>query len=139
MVKFSIGQKATFGKTFTEQEVVAFANISGDRNPLHLDAEYAKTTRFGARIAHGALTAGLISAVLGNDLPGIGTIYMSQTTKFLKPVYFGDTVTATVEITAIRTDKGILTLKTVCANQHGEIVADGEAVVFHPDAKTTSQ
>ena len=105
MAKFSIGQTATFSKTFTEQDVVAFANISGDHNPVHLDAEYAKTTRFGARIAHGALTAGVISAVLGNDLPGIGSIYMSQTTKFLKPVYFGDTVTATVETTALRQTK----------------------------------
>jgi 3-hydroxybutyryl-CoA dehydratase len=135
MARFSIGQTATFSKTFTEQDVVAFANISGDHNPLHLDAEYAKTTRFGARIAHGALTAGVITAVLGTDLPGIGSIYMSQTTRFLKPVYFGDTVTATVEITALRPDKGIVTLKTICSNQHGEIVAEGEAVVFHPDAK----
>jgi 3-hydroxybutyryl-CoA dehydratase len=135
MARFSIGEQAALSKTFTEQDVVAFANISGDHNPLHLDAEYAKTTRFGARIAHGALTVGVISAVLGNDLPGIGTIYMSQATKFLKPVYFGDTVTATVEITAIRPDKGIITLKTTCSNQRDEIVAEGEAVVFHPDAK----
>lgn len=139
MATFSIGHTATFSKTFTEQDVITFANLSGDRNPLHLDAEYAKTTRFGARIAHGALTAGVISAALGNHLPGIGTIYLSQTTQFVKPVYFGDTITATVEISAIRSDKGILTLKTTCTNQRGEIVADGEAVVFHPDAKTMSQ
>ena len=136
MAKFSIGQKTTFSKTITAKEVMTFAEISGDHNPLHLDAEYAKTTRFGARIAHGALTNGLISAAIGNDLPGVGSIYMSQTTKFVKPVYFGDTITAMVEISAIRADKGIVTLKTVCTNQKNEVVAEGEAVVFHPDAKT---
>ncbi len=135
---FLVGQKATFSKTISEQDVNTFAEISGDHNPLHLDAEYAKTTRFGARIAHGALTAGLISAAIGNDLPGVGSIYMSQLTRFVKPVYFDDTITATVEISAIRTDKGIVTLRTDCKNQRGEIVAEGEAVVFHPDAKSAS-
>lgn len=139
MTKFSIGQKASFSKTITEKDVFAFAEISGDHNPLHLDEAYAKTTRFGARLVHGALTAGLISAALGNDLPGVGSIYMGQTTKFVKPVYFDDTITATVEISAILADKGIITLKTTCANQHGETVVEGEAVVFHPDAKTTIQ
>ena len=139
MAKFSVGQKATFSKTISEKDVNTFAEISGDHNPLHLDAEYAKTTRFGARIAHGALTVGLISAAIGNDLPGVGSVYMSQMTKFVKPVYFGDTITAAVEISAIRADKGIVTLKTVCTNQKNEMVAEGEAVVFHPDAKTISQ
>ena len=134
-----IGARATFTKTISERDVITFAEISGDQNPLHLDAAYAQTTRFGARIAHGALTAGLISAAIGNELPGIGTIYLSQFTKFVKPVYLDDTITATIAITAIRADKGIVTLKTTCANQHGELVAEGEAVVFHPDAKTKSQ
>lgn len=136
MTKFSIGQTASFSKTITEPAVRTFAEISGDHNPLHLDEAYAKQTRFGARIAHGALTAGIISAAIGNELPGVGSIYLSQMTKFVKPVYFGDTITATVEITAIRTDKGIVTLKTICTNQKNEMVADGEAMVFHPDAKT---
>jgi 3-hydroxybutyryl-CoA dehydratase len=136
MTKFSIGQTASFSQTITEHAVRTFAEISGDHNPLHLDEAYAKQTRFGARIAHGALTAGIISAAIGNELPGVGSIYLSQMTKFVKPVYFGDTITATVEITAIRTDKGIVTLKTICTNQKNEMVADGEAMVFHPDAKT---
>ncbi len=134
-----IGARATFTKTISERDVITFAEISGDQNPLHLNAAYAQTTRFGARIAHGALTAGLISAAIGNELPGIGTIYLSQFTKFVKPVYLDDTITATIEITAIRAGKGIVTLKTTCANQRGELVAEGEAVVFHPDAKIKSQ
>jgi 3-hydroxybutyryl-CoA dehydratase len=132
---FSIGQKASFSKSITEQDVATFAEISGDKNPLHLDDEYAKQTRFGARIAHGAFTFALISAALGTELPGPGTVYMSQSLKFIKPVYLDDTITATVEITALRADKGIVTLKTECANQRGEKIAEGEAVVFHESAK----
>jgi 3-hydroxybutyryl-CoA dehydratase len=131
----AIGQKAQFSKKITERDVATFAEISGDRNPLHLDPEYAKNTRFGAQIAHGAFTFALISAALGTELPGPGTVYMSQSLKFVKPVYFDDTVTANVEITAIRADKGIVTLKTDCTNQRGEKLAEGEAVVFHENAK----
>ena len=136
MAKFSIGQKDSFSKTLTAREVDAFAEISGDMNPVHLDDEYAKQTRFGKRIAHGALTASLISTIIGTKLPGVGSIYMSQSTKWIKPVFLGDTITALVEITAIRADKGIVTLKTDCVNQNGDKVVEGEAVVFHPDAKT---
>ncbi|HEX7594135.1 MAG TPA: MaoC family dehydratase [Anaerolineae bacterium] len=132
---FSIGQKASFSKQITERDVATFAEISGDKNPLHLDDAYAKQTRFGARIAHGAFTFALISAALGTELPGPGTVYMSQSLKFIKPVYLDDTITATVEITALRADKGIVTLKTECANQRGEKIAEGEAVVFHESAK----
>lgn len=132
----NIGSTASFSKKITEQDVVMFAQLSGDNNPMHLDENYAKGTRFGARIAHGAFSFAVISTVLGTQLPGPGTIYMSQTLKFLKPVYFDDTITGTVEITAIRADKGIVTLKTACTNQRGEPVAEGEAVVFHPDAKS---
>jgi 3-hydroxybutyryl-CoA dehydratase len=132
---FTIGSKASFSKTVSERDVTTFAEISGDRNPLHLDEEYARQTRFGARIAHGGFTFAIISAVLGMELPGPGTVYISQNLKFLKPVFFDDTVTATVEITAIRSDKGIVTLKTDCTNQHGEKIAEGEAVVFHEKAK----
>ena len=137
-MSFTIGQTATFSKQITERDVVTFAEISGDKNPLHLDAEYAEQTIFGARIAHGAFTFGLISAALGTELPGPGTVYMSQSLKFIKPVYLDDTITATVEITAIRADKGIVTLRTECANQHGEKIAEGEAVVYHEDAKRTT-
>lgn len=133
MTQFAIGQKASYSKTITEQDVRAFAEISGDQNPLHLDEEYAKHSRFGARIAHGAFTFGVISATMGNAMPG--AVYLSQTIKFLKPVYFNDTITAIAEIIAIRPDKGILTLKTDCYNQRGEKIAEGEAMAFHEDAK----
>ena len=135
-MSFTIGQKASFSKQITERDVATFAEISGDKNPLHLDAAYAEQTRFGARIAHGAFTFALISAALGMKLPGPGTVYMSQSLKFVKPVYLDDTITATVEITALRADKGIVTLKTECANQRGEKIAEGEAVVFHEKAKS---
>ena len=135
-MSFAIGQKASFSKQITERDVATFAEISGDKNPLHLDAAYAEQTRFGARIAHGAFTFALISAALGMKLPGPGTVYMSQSLKFVKPVYLDDTITATVEITALRADKGIVTLKTECANQRGEKIAEGEAVVFHEKAKS---
>lgn len=130
-----VGAKAVLSKRITEQDVIAFAELSGDRNPIHLDAEYAARSRFGARIAHGAFTFALISAVLGTELPGPGSIYLNQTLKFLKPVYLGDTITATAEITAIREDKGIVTLRTEVTNQRGEPVAEGEAVVLHEDAR----
>ncbi len=135
-MEFTIGARAAMSKTITERDVVAFAELSGDKNPVHLDAAYAEQTRFGERIAHGAFSFALISAVLGTELPGPGTVYLGQTLKFLKPVYFDDTITATVEITALRRDKGILTLKTECTNQRGEKVAEGEATVLHDDART---
>jgi len=117
-------------KTITETDVYAFAGITGDFNPLHVDAEYARRSRFGERIAHGILTAGLISAVLGMRLPGSGAIYLSQSLKFLKPVRLGDTVTATAEVVAYRADRLILTLRTACTNQHGDTVAQGESVLL---------
>ncbi len=135
---FQVGQKATFSKQVTERDVETFAEISGDHNPLHLDAEYAAKTRFGQRIAHGGFTFAIISAAIGMKLPGPGSVYMTQNLKFLKPVLFDDTVTATIEITAIRADKGIVTLKTDCTNQDGEKIAEGEAVVFHENARTSS-
>ena len=133
--RLTLGARAALSKTITERDAIAFAELSGDYNPIHLDAEYAAHSRFGARIAHGAFTFALISAVLGTELPGPGSIYLNQTLKFLKPVYLDDTITATVEITAIRADKGIVTLKTDCANQRGEQVAEGEAVVLYEDAR----
>ncbi len=125
-----VGQRATRAKTITEADIQAFAGLSGDRNPLHLDEGFARRSRFGRPIAHGILAAGVISAALGMDLPGPGAIYLSQTLKFLRPVYPGDTVTATVEVIAFREDKGIVTLRTTCANQAGEPVVDGEAVLL---------
>lgn len=125
--RFSVGQRASFSKTITEVDVVLFAGITGDFNPVHIDPEYAKRTRFEARIAHGLLTAGLISGVLGTMLPGPGSIYLGQQLKFLAPVYIGDTVTVEVEVIGVRADKPILTLKTECYNQRGEKLVEGEA------------
>jgi 3-hydroxybutyryl-CoA dehydratase len=133
MPKVEVGARASRTKTITDADVRAFAAASGDTNSIHLDEEYAKTTRFGRRIAHGMLTASLISAVLGNDLPGLGTIYLSQTLAFKAPVYLGDTITATVEVTAFRPDKRITTLRTTCTNQEGTLVLEGEAVVIAPE------
>jgi len=127
---FTIGEKAAFSRTITEADIIAYAGFSGDFNPLHVDEEYAKTTRFGGRIAHGLLTSGLISNVLGMKLPGPGAIYLSQTLKFTAPVRIGDTITATAEVMAYREDKRIVTLKTECVNQRGELVLTGEAVLM---------
>jgi 3-hydroxybutyryl-CoA dehydratase len=130
MPDFEPGQRATFAKTITERDIYAFAGITGDFNPLHVNAEYAARSRFGERIAHGMLTAGLISAVLGMRLPGPGGIFLSQSLKFVKPVRIGDTVTATAEVITYRPEKRILTLKTTCQNQRGESVIEGESVLL---------
>jgi 3-hydroxybutyryl-CoA dehydratase len=127
---FQIGQRASLTKIVTEEDVKAFAALIGDMNPLHLDAEYARQSRFGRRVAHGMLSAGLISAVLGNKLPGLGAIYLSQKLDFLAPVFMGDTVTASVEIISWREDKGIMTLTTNCHNQDGRQVVTGQAVLL---------
>lgn len=126
-----VGQKASFGKTITEADIVLFAAVTGDTNPMHLNAEYAKTSIFKERIAHGMLAAGLITKVLGTQLPGPGTIYMSQTLKFRAPVRIGDTVTATVEVLALHPEKHRATLRTVCTVK-GEPVLEGEAFVSVP-------
>lgn len=127
----SVGQKASFGKTITEADIVLFAAVTGDTNPMHLNAEYAKTSVFKERIAHGMLAAGLITKVLGTQLPGPGTIYMSQTLKFRAPVRIGETVTATVEVMALHPEKHRATLRTVCTVA-GEPVLEGEAFVSVP-------
>ena len=128
-----LGDRASLSKSFSAGDVRQFSEISGDRNPVHLDAAYAAKTRFGRPIAHGMLVAGLISAVLGTELPGPGSIYLSQTLQFRAPVYIDDTVTAMVEVTAIRPDKPIVSLKTVCTNQSGQVVLEGEAVLLVPN------
>lgn len=108
-----------------------FANISGDRNPIHLDDNYAAKTLFKKRIAHGFLVGSLISSILGNDYPGEGTIYLSQTMKFLAPVYIEDEITTTVELIEIQ-DKGRLLFNTFCINQDKKVVLEGEALVIGP-------
>jgi 3-hydroxybutyryl-CoA dehydratase len=125
----AIGTKATLSRTITEDDILLFALVSGDHNPIHLDAEYAEKSLFGKRIAHGFLIGSLISAVLGNDMPGPGSIYLGQTLKFLAPIHIGDTVTVTVKVVELREDKRIITLHTDCTNQHGTLVLSGEAIV----------
>lgn len=125
-----VGDTATMTKTITDEDIHVFADLTGDHNPVHLDDEYAATTRFGRRIAHGMLSASLISAVLANRLPGRGTVYLSQSLQFVAPVYPGDTVTARVTVTKMRDDKPVVTLETVCFNQRDEQLLRGEAVVL---------
>ena len=127
----SVGQSAELVRTVGEADIVAFAQVTGDTNPVHLDADYAATTSFGERIAHGMLSAGYISAVLGTTLPGPGAIYLSQTLKFKRPVKIGDEVTAVVTISEINEAKAQVTLATVC-KVGGKAVVDGEAVVMVP-------
>ena len=127
---FYVGQRDSLAKTVTEADVTTFAGLIGDSNPIHVDAEYARRSRFGQRVAHGILTAGLISAVLGNKLPGPGAIYLSQQIEFLAPVFIGDTITATVEVSAWRPEKRIITLKTDAYNQEGKQVVAGKAVLL---------
>ena len=127
-----IGDRASRTKTIEDKDIRQFAEVSGDTNSVHLDDEAAAKSVFGRRVAHGMLTASLISAVLGNELPGVGSIYMGQELRFKAPVFIGDTITASVEVTNIREDKGIITLRTICTNQDGKIVVDGEATVLAP-------
>lgn len=129
-MKFKPGDTASLARTISEDDIRSFADATGDRNPLHLDEEFAKQTRFGRCIAHGMLSASLISAVIANELPGQGSIYLGQTLQFVAPVFPGDTVTARVTVSAIREDKPIVKLETVCTNQRDEVVIRGEATVL---------
>ncbi len=124
---FTIGEEATLTKLVSDDDIKAFARISGDHNPIHMNEEYAKGTMFGGRIAHGMLAASLISAVLGTRLPGPGAIYLSQKLRFLAPVRPGDEVTARVRITSWDPEKGRVTLLTEVANKKGIAVITGEA------------
>lgn len=135
MQELKVGQSDSFSKTITETDVYLFAGITGDLNPAHVDEEYAQNTRFGKRIAHGMLSAGLISNVLGTKLPGPGTIYLSQQVDFKAPVYFGDTVTAVVEVEELIPEKNRAILHTYCRNQEGVIVVEGKATVMPPKEK----
>ena len=132
MAKFKNGDQASLTKTYTDDDVREFSQLSLDNNPLHLDAEYAAESIFGKRIVHGMLVASLFSALLGTVLPGEGSIYLGQTLNFKTPIYLGDTITASVEIITIRPDKPIITLRTTAINGDGTIVIDGEAVIKGP-------
>lgn len=127
----AVGMTASYARTVTDADIVLFAGISGDNNPVHLDEEYAKGTKFGSRIAHGMLSAGFISAVLGTKLPGPGAIYVSQSLRFKAPVRVGDTVTARVELTGLEPEKRRATFKTTCSVM-GTVVIDGEATLLVP-------
>ena len=135
MGKIKVGDTASITKVISDADVVTYAEISGDDNPVHLDEDYAATTMFGRRIAHGTLVGGLISGVLGKILPGPGTIYLSQTYQFKAPVFLNDEVTAKVEVISYREDKRITKLKTDVFNQDGKLVLEGEAVVIAPETK----
>lgn len=126
-----LGQSAEVSREVTDADVRAFAQVTGDDNPLHLDEIFASTTAFRGRIAHGMLCAGYISAVLGRHLPGSGAVYLSQALRFRRPVRIGDTVTARAQITAIDPDRGRVTLKTTCLVA-GKTVVEGEAEVIAP-------
>ncbi|MEZ4528183.1 MAG: MaoC family dehydratase [Desulfobacterales bacterium] len=132
--EIKVGDAEEFAKTVSESDVYLYAGITGDLNPAHINQAYAEKTFFRGRIAHGMLTAGFISAILGMKLPGPGTIYMKQELKFLAPVRIGDTITARAEVTEVVTEKNRIKLKTTCTNQDGTLVLDGEAVVSPPKA-----
>ena len=130
--QLSVGQTASFSKTVTESDIYLFAGVTGDINPAHVNEAYASKTFFKGRIAHGMLSAGFISAVLGMQLPGPGTIYLEQNLRFLSPVRPGDTVTATVEVVDLDSAKNTALLRTICTNQDGKQVVDGLAKVKPP-------
>ncbi len=128
--EMNVGDKAEFSKSITEADLIMFAGITGDMNPVHINQEFAKKSIFGKRIAHGILSIGFISNVLGTQLPGPGGVYIKQTCMFLKPVYIGDTITAIVEVTNKDEALNRVWLRTYCSNQNNEMVIDGEAVMM---------
>jgi 3-hydroxybutyryl-CoA dehydratase len=130
--ELSVGDAAEFAKTISETDVYLFAGITGDLNPAHINQAASEKTFFKGRIAHGMLSAGLISAVIGMQLPGPGSIYMSQSLRFTAPVNIGDTITARAEVTEIMKEKKRVKLSTTCTNQDGTIVLEGEALVMPP-------
>jgi 3-hydroxybutyryl-CoA dehydratase len=126
---FRLGDTATFSKTITEADILLFAAVSGDNYPLHVDAEYAKTTRFGQRAAHGMLTASLLSTVIGLMLQKPGGIYVEQSLRFRRPVFIGDTLTASAEVTELLVAQRQLRVRTTVVNQHGKAVLEGDGLI----------
>jgi 3-hydroxybutyryl-CoA dehydratase len=129
-MNLKIGETFSNTREVTDELIRKFAEVSGDENPIHLDEEFARKTRFGKRIAHGMLTASFISAVLGNNIRERKIVYLSQTLRFLLPVFIGDKITAEATITGIREDKPIVAIETICRNQNDEIVLRGEAKIM---------
>jgi len=132
MNDLNVGDTAEFSKTISESDVYLFAGITGDLNPAHINEAYAQKTFFKTRIAHGMLSAGFVSAVLGNQLPGPGSIYVRQELNFLAPMRIGDTITARVEVIEKNQEKNRVRLRTTCVNQDGTKVTEGEAVISPP-------
>ncbi|MEJ7863211.1 MAG: MaoC family dehydratase [Pyrinomonadaceae bacterium] len=132
-MNFKVGDTFSKDREITDELIRRFAEVSGDYNPIHLDEEFAKTTRFGQRIAHGMLGGAFISGVLGYELNVRKIVYLNQTMEFVAPVFIGDTITTTAKIINIREDKPIVTIETVCVNQTGETVIKGEAVLMMLD------
>lgn len=132
--EIKIGDRASMARTISESDIYLYAGITGDLNPAHINEEEAKDGIFEGRVAHGMLSAGLISAVIGTQLPGPGSIYLEQDLKFLKPVRIGDTISAQVEVIEIIKDK-IIKLSTNCFNQSGEKVIEGKATILAPEKK----
>ncbi|HBE84153.1 MAG TPA: MaoC family dehydratase [Pyrinomonadaceae bacterium] len=130
MNNINVGDRFSRTRDVTEELVRKFAEISGDFNPIHLDEEFAAKTRFGRRIAHGMLTGAFISAVLGQEFAERKIVYLSQTMRFVAPVFVGDSVTVTSTVSHIRDDKGIVTLQTICTNQNAQEVVTGESMVM---------
>ena len=128
--RFAFGQSASMTRTVSESDVVLFATITGDANPVHLDVAAAQASRFGGRIAHGMLTAGFVSATMAMQLPGPGAVYLSQSLRFLRPVRIGDVITTRVEIIELLFDQRHVRLTTVCRNQADKVVLDGEALIL---------
>jgi acyl dehydratase len=126
----SVGQRARRTKTVTARDVELYAEITGDRNPLHFDPEFAAGTRFGRLVAQGGITAGMLNALVAMDLPGPGTVFMSQSLRYLAPTYLGDTLTAEVEVLALKPDKPVCQLRTTITNQDGTVVLEGECWTY---------
>jgi 3-hydroxybutyryl-CoA dehydratase len=131
--ELKVGDSAQISKTITEAVVNDFARVTGDFNPVHLDQGYAEKTIFKGRIAHGLISVGLLSSILGNILPGYGTIYLSHDIKFLAPVKIGDTITAKVEVIELVPEKNRAKFRTTCINQDGKEVVDGIAWAMPPE------
>ena len=125
-----IGDNFSTKREITDALIRAFAELSGDHNPIHLDEQFAAKTRFGRRIAHGMLSGAFISAVLGYEFQERKIVYLSQTMKFVAPVFIGDTITTTATVIRIREERGIIILETICTNQNGEVTLKGEAAVM---------
>lgn len=131
-LELKLGDSASLTKIITEADVRTYAQISEDKNPVHLDEDYAKTTIFKTRVAHGMFVSSLFSALLGNTLPGNGTIYLGQELKFMKPVFLNDTITATVSVLELMVEKNRAVLETIATNQAGDVVIKGQATVLLP-------